>query len=406
MHTEQPLLFDNDARSLDALAVEAVSEADLSYCKFLSANDTGATGGHQSGVLISKSAWPLMFEIPYESENISKRRVTVRWQDGSETTSTFTHYSSKHESRLTGFGRGFSFLKPSDTGALFVLARRDPDYYCAFILDGDDAVDAFLSALGMGPQDAGGLIDRHGIIESPEVAERDEIESYVRSLHLTPDGDFPASIAVSEMARKIQSHVYDHDERLISNPDLKLVEFTRIEYAIFRSMESNCYGPSVRAGFEDLESFVRLANSLLNRRKSRAGKSFEHHLASLFSSNGLPFEEQVRTEGNKKPDFVFPSGDAYHDFAYPVDKLVVLAAKTTCKDRWRQILTEADRMDGRTKFLITMQQGNSPEQLHEMREDQVQLIVPKQYIGCYPREFQSDIWTLRRFIDYVRSVVF
>lgn len=346
-----------------------------------------------------------MFDIPYESENISKRRVTVRWQDGTETSSTFTHYSSKHESRLTGFGRGFPFLNPSDTGALFVLSRMDEDNYSAFILDGDDAVDSFLSSFNMGPQDTGGLINAHGIVENTEAKERVEIESYVRSLRLTPDDDFPASTTVSEMARMIQSRVYDHDEYLISNPDMKLVEFTRIEYLIFRAMESSCYGPRVRAGFDDLESFVQLANSLLNRRKSRAGKSFEHHLASLFSSNQLPFEAQVKTEGNKKPDFVFPSGAAYHDSNYPIDKLVVLAAKTTCKDRWRQILTEADRMDGRTIFLVTMQQGNSPQQLREMREDHVQLIVPKQYIGAYPHEFQSDIWTLRRFIDYVKSVV-
>lgn len=37
-------------------AIGAVLNGGPSYCKFLSANDSGETGGHQSGILISKSA--------------------------------------------------------------------------------------------------------------------------------------------------------------------------------------------------------------------------------------------------------------------------------------------------------------------------------------------------------------
>ena len=37
-------------------ATDAVVSGKMSYCKFLSANDSGETGGHQSGILISKSA--------------------------------------------------------------------------------------------------------------------------------------------------------------------------------------------------------------------------------------------------------------------------------------------------------------------------------------------------------------
>ena len=121
-------------------------------------------------------------------------------------------------------------------------------------------------------------------------------------------------------------------------------------------------------------------------------------------ANGLQFEEQVKTEGNKKPDFVFPSGDAYHDMNYPVERLVVLGAKTTCKDRWRQVINEADRVRDRNKYLVTLQQGISPQQLAEMREENVQLIVPKTYIKSYPKEFQPTIWSIKQFIEYVRQV--
>lgn len=77
--------------------------------------------------------------------------------------------------------------------------------------------------------------------------------------------------------------------------------------------------------------------ALLNRRKSRAGKSLEHHLATLFAAAQLRFEAQPLTEVGKRPDFLFPNGEAYHDWSFPTEKLVFLGAKTTCKDRWRQV---------------------------------------------------------------------
>lgn len=42
-------------------AINSVLNSELGFCKFLSANDTGATGGHQSGILVSKSALLMMF---------------------------------------------------------------------------------------------------------------------------------------------------------------------------------------------------------------------------------------------------------------------------------------------------------------------------------------------------------
>ncbi|MCU2864148.1 type II restriction endonuclease, partial [Enterobacter hormaechei subsp. xiangfangensis] len=91
------------------------------------------------------------------------------------------------------------------------------------------------------------------------------------------------------------------------------------------------------------DEFIALANSVSNRRKSRAGKSLELHLEHLFIEHGLRhFATQAITEGNKKPDFLFPSAGAYHDTEFPVENLRMLAVKTTCKDRWRQLLNEAD----------------------------------------------------------------
>ena len=108
--------------------------------------------------------------------------------------------------------------------------------------------------------------------------------------------------------------------------------------------------------------------------------------------------------GNKKPDFLFPSENAYHDMAFSVENLCTLAAKTTCKDRWRQILNEADRLRDENKYLCTMQQGISSAQMDEMQAEKVILVVPKPYIKSYPKDRQNRIWTLGQFVDYVKKM--
>lgn len=139
----------------------------------------------------------------------------------------------------------------------------------------------------------------------------------------------------------------------------------------------------------------------MNRRKSRAGKSLEHHLACIFDASGIIYEEQVITEENKRPDFVFPNGECYRNLLFPADKLIMLGAKTTCKDRWRQIINEANRIDH--KHLFTLQQGISKNQLKEMTDEKVTLVVPRNYKNSFPKEYQKEILDLNTFISMVRE---
>lgn len=129
------------------------------------------------------------------------------------------------------------------------------------------------------------------------------------------------------------------------DPDEQLLDRRRVEYDIFLLVEELHVLDIIRKGFGSVDEFIALANSVSNRRKSRAGKSLELHLEHLFIEHGLRhFATQAITEGNKKPDFLFPSAGAYHDTEFPVENLRMLAVKTTCKDRWRQILNEADKI--------------------------------------------------------------
>ena len=66
----------------------------------------------------------------------------------------------------------------------------------------------------------------------------------------------------------------------------------------------------------------------------------------------------------------------------------MLAAKTTCKDRWRQIINEADRI--KLKHLITLQEGVSEAQFREMQEAGVQRIRAEGRPGSSVSESRSS----------------
>lgn len=378
-------------------AIQSVLNSRQAYCKFLSANDSGATGGHQSGILISKSAKDMMFTQKLENENILKRTVEIQWQNDICTQSSFTYYSSKNELRITKFGRNFPFLNPDQTGALFVFTRQDDDMYSGFFLETEEDIEQFLGAFGISSTETNRLIDTGSIL--PETQEKIAIQEFIDGLTV----DFPLSDVMSAAARDIQNRVYNHLEFIRTNPDRKIIEWTNTEYALFRAVEHARYGDRISRGFATVDEFIAMANMVLNRRKSRAGKSLEHHLSAVFEGNDIQYTAQAVTEGNKRPDFLFPSQAAYHNAAFPTEKMISLAAKTTCKDRWRQVINEADRLRGLPKYLCTLQQGISPAQMDEMQSENVILVVPRPYITSYPADRRDRIWTVTKFVEYVRE---
>lgn len=380
-------------------AANAVLEGKTSYCKFLSANDSGETGGHQSGILISKTAKDMFFtEQELRDNHILKKTGQVIWQNDFYTSCTVTWYESKNELRITRFGRGFELLRPEYTGALFVMIKEGDQDYRGFIFNTDEDIQDFLDSFGLTPAETNRPIELNRV--NTDIREKQEIDAFINGLKT----DFPTTKEMSAAARAIHYDVFESINRLKFDADSLVLRWTEEEYRLFRAIEHDRYGAKVAKGFSSVDDFVVLANEVLNRRKSRAGKSLENHLATIFDENKIEYSSQAVTEGNKKPDFLFPSEKAYHDMTFSIDKLCTLAAKTTCKDRWRQILNEANRLRDENKYLCTMQQGISISQMDEMQAEKVILVVPKQYIITYPKERRGRIWTIGKFVDYIKGI--
>ena len=386
--------------SIAARTIQTAMSGQLTFTKFLAANDTGLTGGHQAGIYVSKPSVPILFDEPGVKGQNKEKWVKVNWQDNFETDSRFIYYGqgTRNEYRITNFGRGFPFLRPEYTGALFVFSKMSEDDYKGYVLNSEDEIDEFLSAFGLTPAETNRLIDLNRTDAS--LREQAAINQFINGLTV----DFPTSEVMSSAARMISYATNINRSVTVADSDKAILQWTDQEYKLFRALEHARYGQIVANGFSTVDDFVALANQVLNRRKSRAGKSLEHHLAAVFDENRIQYSAQAITEGNKRPDFIFPSEAAYHDFSFPVSKLTSLAAKTTCKDRWRQILNEADRLRDGRKYLCTLQQGISAMQMDEMEAEKVTLVVPKAYISTYPKDKQDRIWTLNHFVGYVKEL--
>ena len=101
------------------------------------------------------------------------------------------------------------------------------------------------------------------------------------------------------------------------------------------------------------------------------------------------------------PDFLFPGATDYHDPSYPADRLVMLGVKSTCKDRWRQVLAEADRIE--TKHLLTLEPRLSKAQVSEMASRRVTPVLPAPLIESIASEQQGLVLDVRSFISEVRQ---
>ena len=379
-------------------AIQSVRQSRAAWCRFITGNDTGTTGSHQAGFYIPKCASALLFDEPGRKGENKEKTVQIKWQDDFTTESCMKYYGqrTRNEYRITRFGRNFPFLQDENVGDLLIIAKFTEEDYAGYVLSSDEDIDEFFAYFNLAPDETNQLIDIDGSVK-PDEKIAQLLQSFVAQFN-----NFPETRQMAQGARDCYNNAYGIAENALRNkPDEVLLNWVDTEYRLFKCMEEKVYADVISKPFGSIEAFVQTANEVLNRRKSRAGKSLEHHLADIFTHNELVFEEQAITEDNKKPDFLFPNGECYHNMQFPADDLIVLGAKTTCKVRWRQVLTEADRVD--VKYLFTLQQGISKNQLKEMHDSRLTLVVPHKYIASFPQEYQSEISDLTRFISLVRQ---
>lgn len=208
---------------------------------------------------------------------------------------------------------------------------------------------------------------------------------------------FPGTREFSAYARETLPDVVACD-----NPDAAIMAWMEREEILFRTMEKHLLAGRLAQGFTgDVDGFLSLSLSVQNRRKSRVGHAFENHVAHVFTSCGIRFSRGAVTENRARPDFLFPGSAEYHNLNFPAERLTMLGVKSTCKDRWRQVLAEADRIT--PKHLLTLETAITVAQTDEMAAKNLRLVVPKGLHATFVDTQCAYMYDLSDFISLVRG---
>ena len=238
------------------------------------------------------------------------------------------------------------------------------------------------------------ILDEIGIeFEEPEA---DKLDSIIEKYGTT----FPKTAEFSDLARLTLPEVRAEDD-----PDAALIAWLDHEEALFRRLERKVVSSRIEAGFTnadgtDVDGFISFSLSVQNRRKSRMGHSLENHLAAVLRAHDIRHVRGAVTEHNHKPDFLFPDLETYQ--AAPAEgdpRLTMLGAKSTCKDRWRQVLAEAEKIS--RKHLLTLEPGISEPQTSQMEASSLQLVVPSPVHESYTEAQRGWLWSVGDFIGEV-----
>lgn len=379
-------------------AIQLVNESVFAYCHYITPNDVGITGGHQYGFHIAKKCHRLFFAEDGVKGNNIAIDVEIKWQKDFITQSTAKYYGvrTRNEYRLTKYGRNFEFLKDDYIGSLLIMTRKHDGEYNAYVLSDQTNIEDFIAHFNLDITKGNQIIEREAKVQPDELIA-------IRFRQFVQEHDtFPDTVQMAAFARECVSAANNYSQQIIADrADAIILKWVAAEYQLFSALEEKLYSSIYSRPFQNCQELIDFSNSILNRRKSRAGKSLEHHLADIFNAAKLKFEEQVITENNKKPDFVFPDGDRYHSYEFPASRLTMLGAKTTCKDRWRQVLNEADRIP--EKHLFTLQRGVSSNQLKEMCDEHLTLVVPRENKNLFSPEYHDRIMCLSDFMNMVRE---
>lgn len=413
----QPDLFDrHDATG--AMLADLLARAPQVLVKKLSNNDRDwarLANKHQAGVYIPPAQRdggffpPLAAKARAEEGANEIREVffLTEWPQINEQRKTrLVNYTSKGaETHITGVPKAaFGDLGPA---SWLVMAPKpgaaEPTYLSLTIDSASDAASVLTETLGLGAEFVVGVLAPAAVVAH----ERDLIMDFaegVAAAWLAGDvarfasdrAAMPPTAALAELARVAFLKSRDMatlNPFALDAPGDAIREISRvIEWDMFRDYQRKERAVElVRAVFGDepaemtTKSIVRrmvdsvgeidrIMLSASQQRKSRAGYSFEHQIEAMLIAGNIPFAKQVVMDAKKRPDFVLPSLKHLRaDLAGPARGLI-LSAKTTLRERWKQVERE---MGGSDLFLATVDETIAANAIEDMASMNITLVVPE-----------------------------
>lgn len=381
--------------------------------------DPGSSNQHEfngSGALrdvlgdVSFRDVPANFVLLVDEDEAVSEVAHVSWYDSREN-------NPKRSAEWRLYYTKNSVMDEANEGDLLVIGVRPDNSLMFIIARGQDIEHELAFLFGIGEQDTGTAyrisdfqngsdreIELHNVWMLEALGINIGAPHFLQFESILADfgQNFPKPNELCQLAR---DHAGAPDA--LEDPDLAFIERITFEEALFKHCERREIASWIKEDFlkdgveePDPDALADFSLSIMQRRRSRAGLAVENHIEAILQEHQVDFVRNARTENNSSPDFLFPSSDAYHDDSFDSSLLCMLGAKRTVKDRWRQVLTEADRI--RHKHLFTMQRKISEAQTDEMVKHDLTLVIPSSLHGEFTPAQLKSIKSFREFIDEVK----
>ena len=120
----------------------------------------------------------------------------------------------------------------------------------------------------------------------------------------------------------------------------------------------------------------------------------------MLKDGKIPFRKQVIIQARKRPDFVMPSLAHLTKAPHGKAKGLILSAKTTLRERWKQVERE---MHGSELFLGTVDENIAANAIEEMASMGIKLVVPEQLKVSKDTEYDrhSNVLSFKTFFETV-----
>lgn len=404
-----------------------IDRSEVLFLKKLSRNDSSWAddpGKHQSGffvpVKIAESRYfPRLRNVNLDKPHIHEVSYPTLWPAAGELKeSTIKHYSNKGgEYHHTGVPKNqFSELTPASLLLSGKLASPEGGscHWFMVIDSGSAEAEIIENAFSLDADFHCGLFKPEDVRNELSGAELllKEIEGALKSgtlARFVAEQALPSSAEFAAMAQDKwlkENGIDELNPFRIKCPGDAIMRISRdIEYALYRVREMRLRAAEVvqllvRGKRDPVRNtvleFARLDAIFLSAaqtRKSRAGRSFEHHMQRLLKDGRVRHEEQV-VLGGRRPDFVLPDVKTLNRKG---DALVV-SLKTTLRERWKQVGME--RL-GSAIFLATVDDRVSGEVITEMQRHKICLLVPESLKNSTETEYKKhgNVVTFRQFFD-------
>lgn len=435
MHEEQRDFFSSSEPT--DLVRELLQKAKAIYIKKLSVNDRSWArdpSKHQSGIYVSPTDRDCGFfpklirkDRPVKLADILEAHFKTYWPaQAVEKDSHLVNYTSKGpETHLTRVPKeAFADLAPA---SFIVIGTVKDKYECITIDAESDDYTHVIDLLSLPPDFKSGVFTLAKIEEEREektLSFVDEVlKAYFEGNMNAITGKYGAMPSTPEIAHLAQAEFLKINDLKSLNPmemsapgDAVRTISRGIEYEIFKELQMRTKvvdlihlivgdNPKLASTEKTVTTIIReyqkiysLFLSAAQSRKSRAGYSFEHHIERLLVDGNVPHEKQVVLEAKQRPDFILPSLKIYRDSSLAKEHALVLSAKTTLRERWKQVHGE---MKGCDLYLATVDESIAGNAIEDMKSQGIFLVVPEELKTSSVTEYkkQSNVIDFKTFFS-------